>query len=87
MPIFKKFYNEADIKKQNELVSIQERLETKDKETVNEIKKRNLMDIDDTEKSTENITKKMKTEAEQNSEKNQDNKNDIFSSLTTGFSL
>ncbi|ORX86426.1 hypothetical protein BCR32DRAFT_290008 [Anaeromyces robustus] len=60
MPIFKKFYNESDIKKQNELISIQERLEAKDKEKINEIKKRNNQDVNDME--IDNVIKKIKTE-------------------------
>eukprot|EP00833_Pecoramyces_ruminatium_P009015 jgi/Orpsp1_1/1183047/evm.model.c7180000083653.1 len=62
MPIFKKFYNESDIKQQSELASIQEKLEAKDKEKINEIKKRN--NIDDS-MDIENSPKKIKTEIKQ----------------------
>jgi len=61
MPIFKKFYNEADIKKQNDLVSIQERLEAMDKEKIADLKKRTS---DAMEEDTESTSKKIKTGSE-----------------------
>ncbi|ORX45590.1 hypothetical protein BCR36DRAFT_332963 [Piromyces finnis] len=61
MPIFKKFYSEEGIKKQNELISIQKRLEAIDKEKIADIKKRtrDTMEVD-----TESSTKKTKVESE-----------------------
>jgi hypothetical protein len=61
MPIFKKFYNESDIKQQTELATIQEKLEEKDKEKIKDIKKRNNIDDDDP-MDIENSQKKIKTE-------------------------